>query len=107
MDYYNKYLKYKKKYLELKKQLGTGIGDKCLTNGVIDDTKCKKHEYCSNSWKTYGVCQLQKNEGEYCVRYNQCKSKLCNIYDRKCVKSIPNKNDKFELNDFGKYQNLP
>jgi hypothetical protein len=46
MDYYAKYIKYKTKYLELKKQIETGGGW-----GGCTEIKCKCKEFKATTWK--------------------------------------------------------
>jgi hypothetical protein len=74
IDYYSKYLKYKSKYLELKKQMG---GGRC--NGWVTKTQCK---YCDGNTQCRGECLKEKYEQKcictnFILRTNT--EKTCNI----------------------------
>jgi len=68
MDYYAKYLKYKTKYLELKRQLGGGV-------------QCGKERNCTKSCVDFGngvkECMDLKKSGYFCFIDNECISKKC------------------------------
>jgi hypothetical protein len=66
-DYYSKYLKYKSKYLELKKQLGGA--DNC--NG-LDKFVCYTTPYCTYNYPLQDNNILDKEKG--------CRRKECNEY---------------------------
>ncbi len=68
IDYYEKYLKYKAKYLELQKQLGGApfrIECQDLNGNILQD---KSHEKCKKIFEAYTSLQLetlnQNNEYE-------------------------------------------
>ena len=69
MDYYSKYIKYKIKYMNLRKQIEGGkVGDKCEI-----DTNCStKTEYCSKGTFTKNTCQPKKGRRGTCDRDAQC-----------------------------------
>ncbi len=78
VDYYSKYLKYKSKYLELKAQLGSGVG-KCKTCScrsfqgrvdpkLSDDLKAKlvcKTYGCSHPYSAHGDTAITLNRAMY------------------------------------------
>jgi hypothetical protein len=85
MDYYQKYLKYKAKYLELKKSL-EGRGDKC---GVKDCDFNKN--WCSQTIDDKGKttkyeCIKKLEKGEQCNHSDfKCSSNNCDPKTNKCV----------------------
>ena len=78
MDYYQKYLKYKIKYMRLKEQIEGGgnnkKGEKCT-----EDKNCANDLYCSKAFLTKNTCQTSKSTGADCNRARQCKSYNCKI----------------------------
>jgi len=71
MDYYKKYIKYKTKYLELKRQIKGGtVGHECKN----DDQCNTKKEYCGrNLFGLMGnTCKEKKGKGSNCDRNEQC-----------------------------------
>jgi hypothetical protein len=80
MDYYAKYLKYKTKYLELKKKLEGGIERECGTEKYDDNIS-----YCGKkivedekgiSHKVKAVLDKLENDS-ICIHNDSCKSKKC------------------------------
>lgn len=64
VDYYSKYLKYKSKYLELKKQMGRS---KC--SGWVTKSECK---YCDKDFrKCESPCKENNFEQCKCTKFNQ------------------------------------
>ena len=50
MDYYQKYLKYKAKYLELKRRLDGGNNFLCVSFCNVNNCKCK--QFTAENWKS-------------------------------------------------------
>jgi hypothetical protein len=82
-NYYQKYLKYKSKYLELKKQLG-GNGHPCYNNPTEGCIEC-----CNSNAGNNGVANMTELT-QNC--YNKCKSKCLIIPDVKECNKCCNKN---------------
>jgi hypothetical protein len=78
MDYYAKYIKYKAKYMNLRKQIEGGEVDAKCEN----DKKCNtKEEYCGRNLfglKDY-TCKAKKGSGSNCDRPEQCSSNVCQL----------------------------
>lgn len=85
MDYYQKYLKYKAKYLELKKQLEGG--DKC-DDKECDMTKnwCKPEKMDDQGKIKSFTCTKLLGLDEKCYIGTQCLTKICDS-TKKCVAS--------------------
>jgi hypothetical protein len=77
MDYYAKYIKYKAKYLELKKRL-SGKGNAKLDEECKNHTDCISRLYCSKALLTKGTCQPKKKSGP-CREDEQCVNKCIKI----------------------------
>ena len=74
MDYYQKYLKYKAKYLDLKNIIyGSANKTKCT-----NDNGCEPTQYCSTAFGTYHTCVNKKRTGASCNRDTQCLKKCGN-----------------------------
>jgi len=73
MDYYAKYIKYKTKYLELKKQMDGGKKGKCAEcDQELADGKITKDETCGGllyNWDPVRQVVLKQNIGgkEFCM----------------------------------------
>ncbi len=76
MDYYQKYLKYKIKYMRLKEQIEGG-GDKKKDEACKKDEDCDIKLYCSTPLIGKDTCQEKKSKGANCTRARQCKSYNC------------------------------
>ena len=69
MDYYQKYIKYKTKYLELKTQIyGGKVGATCQADDGCDANK----EYCDKETKK---CTSRKKNDATCTRDGECAEK--------------------------------
>lgn len=71
MDYYKKYLKYKKKYMELREKLYGGITCNCET-----DEYCERGEGHTRDTPNY-KCNKKKAIKENCILDDECISNKC------------------------------
>jgi len=84
MDYYQKYLKYKTKYLELKAQLG-GVGGKCDMCKEYNNNKCPKLR-----------CTMCKDNNKK-TDCNTCKKEKCS---KVCSKFIVPPNSTYTVKEY-------
>ena len=80
MDYYSKYIKYKTKYLNLKKKLsGSAIGDTCVYTGVSVGFNCGTDEYCADNNK----CKKRIRYGQPCPpKEYKCNAGVCHTHSK-------------------------
>jgi hypothetical protein len=72
MDYYQKYLKYKIKYMRLKEQIEGGVNKK-KGEPCTGDKDCENNLYCGSG----NTCKAQKSKRANCTRARQCTSYNC------------------------------